>query len=151
MNKAYFLWMFCIGFTASAQTIEKFSIDSGGASVTNGSIQVLYTIGEVHVQEASVNTIVLSEGFINPEASSTLSIENDVSLGVKIYPNPVSQTLYISVNQTLESVIMYDILGKEVYASRHSNQIDVSHFKSGIYLLKIKTNIGDITKKIIIN
>ena len=32
-----------------AQTIEKFSIDSGGDSASNGNIEVLYTIGEVNV------------------------------------------------------------------------------------------------------
>lgn len=35
------------------QTIEKFSIDSGGASVTAGGIEILYTIGEVAVAERS--------------------------------------------------------------------------------------------------
>jgi hypothetical protein len=65
MNKAYFLWMFCIGFIASAQSIEKFSIDSGGASATSGGIEILYTIGEVNVQELSAGNTQVSEGFIN--------------------------------------------------------------------------------------
>lgn len=143
--------MLCIGFTATSQTIEKFSIDNGGVSTTNGNIQLLYTLGEVHVQEANVNPIVLSEGFINPDTSNTLSIHNEVDVDIKIYPNPVSETLYISVNQTLESVKMYDILGKEVFATKHSNRIDVSRFQQGLYLLKIKTFRGNITKKIIIN
>ena len=51
-----------IGFS---QTIEKFSIDSGGASATAGGIEILYTIGEVNVQELSAGTISVSEGFIN--------------------------------------------------------------------------------------
>ena len=50
-----------------AQTIEKFSIDSGGASATAGSIEVLYTIGEVAVQEFNTGTISVSEGFINTD------------------------------------------------------------------------------------
>ncbi|TYB76450.1 hemagglutinin protein [Bizionia myxarmorum] len=48
-----------------AQTIEKFSIDSGGASATVGNISLLYTIGEVNIQELSTTTIRVSEGFIN--------------------------------------------------------------------------------------
>lgn len=55
-------------FPSTAQTIEKFSIDNGGASTTNGNIQVLYTIGEVHVQEVNMPTIKLSEGFINTDS-----------------------------------------------------------------------------------
>ena len=151
MKNAYFLMMLCIGSIASAQTIEKFSIDNGGLSATQGNIQILYTLGEVHVQEASVNTIVLSEGFINPETSNTLSIDKEVGVDIKIYPNPVSKILYISVNQTLESVELYNVLGKEVYAAKHRHQIDVSRFQHGMYVLKIKTIRGILTKKIIIN
>ena len=49
------------GFT---QTIEKYSIDSGGASATAGGIEILYTIGEVNVQEHTTATLSVSEGFI---------------------------------------------------------------------------------------
>lgn len=52
---------------SSAQTIEKFSIDSGGASTTVDGIQILYTIGEVNVQELNTASISVSEGFINAE------------------------------------------------------------------------------------
>jgi hypothetical protein len=49
----------------NAQTIEKFSIDSGGASASAGGIQILYTIGEVTLQEYRTPTLSVSEGFIN--------------------------------------------------------------------------------------
>jgi len=51
----------------NAQTIEKSSIDSGGASATSENIQILYTIGEVNVQELSNPDLSISEGFINAE------------------------------------------------------------------------------------
>ncbi|WP_298899571.1 hemagglutinin protein [uncultured Psychroserpens sp.] len=50
-----------------AQTIEKFSINSGGASVSTAGIEILYTIGEINVQERGVETVSISEGFINAE------------------------------------------------------------------------------------
>lgn len=53
----------CLGFS---QTIEKFSIDSGGGTASAGNIQILYTIGEVNVQELSAGNVQISEGFINP-------------------------------------------------------------------------------------
>jgi len=59
-----------------AQTIEKFSIDSGGASATSGGIEILYTIGEVNVQELSAGTVSISEGFIN----GTMKIKIDPKL-----------------------------------------------------------------------
>lgn len=54
-------------FYTYAQSIEKFSIDSGGASATAGDTQILYTIGEVNVAELSGAGISISEGFINPQ------------------------------------------------------------------------------------
>ncbi|WP_460220219.1 hemagglutinin protein [Psychroserpens sp. MEBiC05023] len=50
-----------------AQSIEKYSIDSGGALASEGGIEIIYTIGEVNVQELNVGDISVSEGFINPE------------------------------------------------------------------------------------
>jgi len=56
-----------------AQSIDKFSIDSGGASVNSGGIQILYTIGEVNVQELSAGGISISEGFINPALNISIN------------------------------------------------------------------------------
>lgn len=58
---------FFLSLSSFSQTIEKFSIDSGGASTSAGGIQILYTIGEVNVAESSVGNIQVSEGFINPQ------------------------------------------------------------------------------------
>lgn len=51
-------------FFGNTQSIESFSIDSGGANSTSGNINMLYTIGEVNVAERSSSTIQISEGFI---------------------------------------------------------------------------------------
>ncbi|RKE94901.1 hemagglutinin protein [Ichthyenterobacterium magnum] len=62
----------------NAQSIEKFSIDAGGASTTVGGIEILYTIGEVNVQEYSTPSFSVSEGFIN--ANLKISIDPKVFL-----------------------------------------------------------------------
>ncbi|QRM90756.1 hemagglutinin protein [Lacinutrix sp. WUR7] len=58
-----FLYSYTI--CSTAQTIDTFSVDSGGASETVGNISILYTIGEVHIQELKVDQVQVSEGFIN--------------------------------------------------------------------------------------
>lgn len=62
-----FLGVFCASY---AQTIDRFSIDSGGASSTAGGINITYTIGEVHVAERTSATLSVSEGFIVPQSVS---------------------------------------------------------------------------------
>jgi hypothetical protein len=49
-----------------AQMLYKSSIDSGGDNVKVDDIKLLYTIGEVNVQELSVSGNNVSEGFISP-------------------------------------------------------------------------------------
>ncbi|MGH1388337.1 hemagglutinin protein [Kordia sp.] len=56
-----------VSYCGFAQTIEKYSIDSGGGSVTSGGIEILYTIGETNVQEHTTTTLSVSEGFITTD------------------------------------------------------------------------------------
>ena len=63
-----FFLSFLLAYTGHSQTIDKFSIDSGGGTASAGNIQILYTIGEVNVQELSAGNIQISEGFINPNS-----------------------------------------------------------------------------------
>lgn len=65
--KFIFLIILLISFMSNAQSIEKFSIDSGGASASSGGIQIMYTIGEVNVAERTSETVSLSEGFITSD------------------------------------------------------------------------------------
>ncbi|MBC3846635.1 T9SS type A sorting domain-containing protein [Winogradskyella echinorum] len=69
-----------------------------------------------------------------------------------VYLNPVSETLHISTANMLRNTIIYDLFGKKLYTSEQNrNQIDVSAYQAGIYVLKVETNRGDFTQKIIIN
>lgn len=56
-----------LSLVVNAQTIEKSSIDSGGTSADSGGISIVYSIGELAVQEASSAGVAVSEGFIGPE------------------------------------------------------------------------------------
>ena len=50
-----------------AQTLYKSGIDSGGDNVKVGNTKLLYTIGEVNVQELTVGNTYVSEGFISSQ------------------------------------------------------------------------------------
>ena len=80
---------------------------------------------------------------------------NDITLDkLSIYPNPVVDNLQIEFNSVSEikNVKVYSILGELVLTPQYkkeNNQIDVSSLINGIYFLKIETEIGYLTKKII--
>ena len=89
--------------------------------------------------------------FVNP-----LSNENFLLNEITIYPNPTNNILNINYGTSaveIKSVQIHDLLGKIVYQSQSKVEtIDLSNFKSGIYLLDITTESnGKITKKLIKN
>ena len=70
------------------------------------------------------------------------------------YPNPTTTTLNIKSESKLKKVHIYNLLGQEVggFAANNETQveIDVSSFQKGVYLLKIETGIGVVSRKFVV-
>ena len=81
-----------------------------------------------------------------------LTTENFQQQEIKIFPNPANgNEVNIISNKDIISEV-YDILGKRVNQQNlTSNQrkLNISGLKKGIYLLKLKTDSGTLTKKLI--
>ncbi len=151
---------FIIGFGclwAQAQTIEKFSIDSGGNSTSNGNITVLYTLGEVNLQELNAGNILLSEGFISPDFGETLNIgyEGSIDNQLLMYPNPAKDLVIIDNLPHGETHIrVFDLSGKEMfskYINAETTTINTTNFANGVYLLRFDHNGYIIHKKLVVN
>ena len=70
---------------------------------------------------------------------------------ITIYPNPVIDIINLNTSLTILKVEIYDVLGKRLnFIKLNNRKIDMSNVNRGIYVLKIKTEIGIITKKIIL-
>ncbi|MDD3740141.1 MAG: T9SS type A sorting domain-containing protein [Bacteroidales bacterium] len=82
--------------------------------------------------------------------STKISASN--STDIQIRPNPTKDYIYISSNQIMENIIIYDIFGKTHYQdnTKHSNIVlNISNFNPGIYLISIKCSDYNVTNKII--
>lgn len=140
-----------ITFFSYSQSLYKSSIDSGGASVSVGNLQVLFTLGEVAVQETTVDNTSVSEGFIDTIISGTLSInENFWNDNIVVYPNPTSSNINISSKAIIDGVEIYDAQGKKVLSANFQKQIDISNLNSGLYLIKLYSGESQMSKKLII-
>ena len=86
----------------------------------------------------------------------TLSVGNNTGQGFAIYPNPATDTIAISPNdsQASYSVVIYSITGKKIKeaATFVANQsMDVSTLASGMYILTIENSEKVLTtQKIVI-
>ena len=150
MRKLLISLFLCIGTQLYSQSIQKFSIDSGGASIISGNLEILYTVGEVNLQEYHVNNLYISEGFIDNLILGTLGINDKFSSEyfIHVYPNPVSEFIYIKSNFPINNIEIYNILGSKVLETT-SLKIDASNFQSGMYLIKINSEKGQETKRVI--
>jgi len=80
---------------------------------------------------------------------------NEVSLeSISLYPNPAQSILTISSPlAAITSVEVFDLRGRKVSATnsnyQNSYQLDVTKLKSAVYFVKIDTEKGTITKRII--
>ena len=56
---------------------------------------------------------------------------------IKVFPNPTYSKLYLSEYST---VYLYNVSGSLLYQNAYCNQIDISNFISGTYILKTVTD-----------
>lgn len=84
--------------------------------------------------------------------AQTLSTTNTTINSIAFHPNPVQQnTLFFDMLETIE-VNIYNILGKLVIRKKlHSTNpvLDISHLNKGIYLVNIRLENQNITKRLI--
>lgn len=85
--------------------------------------------------------------FFSKYSLSTLTAVNEseqLKNTLKVYPNPATSVLNFNLeNESSISVIISDVLGKEVLAETIStNSILVDKLKSGIYFITVKTENG---------
>ncbi|MFD1063174.1 T9SS type A sorting domain-containing protein [Winogradskyella litorisediminis] len=106
-------------------------------------------VGDLLNNNRIFNSIV-DAGAYEFGAMSLSSSDSEAQIvDVKLYPNPTSNILNIKTNnQQIKQIAIYDILGKQVLRANNSN-INVSHLKSGIYILKAKTTLGQVVKRFI--
>jgi hypothetical protein len=73
--------------------------------------------------------------------------------GLKVYPNPVNNGILniTSANVTEKAVVIYDVMGKQVFAGTTiNNVVSISSLNSGIYMVKITEEGKTATRKIVV-
>jgi len=88
---------------------------------------------------------------IGEEWMNNLSIEEQELSEILIYPNPVSDRVFIQ-NMNQGEAVFYNTLGEKVLETtiEGNNVIDLSTLSSGFYVLRLSQNNAVVTKKIIV-
>jgi len=84
---------------------------------------------------------------------ATLGVsDNILSTKVSVYPNPTNGHLQINIptGYQLKQISVYDITGKQVkYSNSDASTLDIGNLSEGFYLLKISTDKGVVSKKVL--
>ena len=86
------------------------------------------------------------------EILSTKIYEGQAS--IKMYPNPSSNVTNIVSANPIQSISVYNVLGKNTLNKKvnaTSYQLNLSSFSKGIYMIKVKTNGSTVMRKLLVN
>ena len=94
-----------------------------------------------------------ADGFKLTYQAGHVGVEDYETSSLIIFPNPVSDRLFVHADNEIRSVEVVDMLGRAVHltAERDDNgvSLSVSDLPSGIYLLRLNINNQTITRKFI--
>jgi hypothetical protein len=109
--------------------------------------------GDAAGQYANTSHVNAQWQLITASGSRQAGAEVELSENFKIFPNPTADVLNIDLGQELTigaGVVIYDNAGKQVFAAKlisSKTPIDVSNFKTGIYIVKSTNNDKTFTSK----
>lgn len=155
--------------TGTSDCVDRPSQVSVGASVFSlgdcGDIFSVYNLSSGNAltsfspftADFGFGTCEYTDGNLSNETLSVAQME-EVLKTMRIYPNPINSgsTLNISLGASVSgSIKIYSITGKLMFTATinnlKSNDIDVSGFSNGVYLLTLETDFTSTSKKVIIN
>lgn len=127
-----------VSYTAAAGIVTA-SIPAGSTTITKGSVANLYYISTKYSTGTArmVQVAELTETTTNTKAL--------------LYPNPVTNTLYLSnSSQKVEQILVYNVSGILVKsAGKDAENIDLGQLIPGTYLVKVYTNEGSFSQTIL--
>jgi hypothetical protein len=126
-----------------------FSNEATGTAALNTSYQfnmasMFFNFGTVGDNETIYRFDNISFG-----SPISLSINDNISASYRVYPNPFVNTINIFGIDGGETVVINDILGKEIFKGVGVEEINLSSFEKGTYFLTLSKGSQSSTFKVI--
>ena len=155
----YFILVFLLmSLSGFSQTVSKQVISPLGGTAFSDTHKLSYTTGEVVVgaMTSEDGSIQLGNGYYPSLDLSTLNTESaELQLQVKVFPNPTTETIYIThpISNSFK-VFISDLTGKVLLKKEVGKQepINIESYPTGAYLINVttedkKTNTYKIIKQ----
>lgn len=119
-------------------------VATAGNSENNNGITIEWTLGEPVIETIGNSTNMLTQGLHQTNLLSTGLNELNLSeAGIQVFPNPTNDIITISIIQKKHEVFVIelsDVTGQKVIQKEmrsDSEELDLTNYASGIYLLRI--------------
>ncbi|MFD2824023.1 endonuclease [Lacinutrix iliipiscaria] len=143
------------GTTDMLQLLLQWNIEDDVSSFEmqrNDYLETVYLSRNPFIDNPALATVIWGGDDATDTWGVLLSTDEFTVNEIKMFPNPVKgQLLNIHTQKDLQ-VDIYDILGKRILKSNvsaNNNKLNVSSLSKGVYLVRLKSNDGVITKKLI--
>ena len=82
------------------------------------------------------------------------AVEEIIGNNINIYPNPTKDKIYISSDERIEEIKIYNVNGQQTTVNRQQTSstgmtINIEHLNSGVYFIKVNTDKGNYIKRFI--
>jgi len=112
-----------------------------GASYSNSSGSIDFTIGEVVTATLTNTNNILTQGFHQTNLTVLAVDDFDINFQARVFPNPAQDVLQLDIqNFSGLNYKLYDIQGRQLYSAVVGNKntlINTAQYANGMYLLVI--------------
>ncbi len=106
----------------------------------DGDVDVLYT-------GLDLNGRIASRLYLNTTYTLDLDDNKQNLTGLKVFPNPSTGSFQVSADLAIESVVLYDIQGREVFQATHSGGYtfvpSALNLTNGVYIVSVRFENGE--------
>lgn len=107
----------------------------------------------IFAQQNNRNPFIDNPQYVFDIWQNSLSVEEfEITHTVKMYPNPAQGDEVIIASDQDITAVVYDILGKKVsvqHITSSEKTLNISMLSKGVYLVRINSDSGSVTKKLI--
>ena len=141
----------CIGYSSYAQLVIEKDIISPYALMSEGALRMESTLGEVIIFSFENEQLIINQGFHSGEAAgSTPVIDiNSIPLDVNVFPNPTSDYINISYDNTEGLILGFSICDAQGKKIKHLNNlsgnksnINLNNLPNGLYGVILHSDYG---------
>ncbi|MCF6269964.1 MAG: T9SS type A sorting domain-containing protein [Melioribacteraceae bacterium] len=110
----------------------------------------LFPNNPFYTEYINLSSLLNSGSYITNCRTTSIDEELENHFG-EIYPNPASDIIYIKTDGKYYNAKIFNVLGEEVagFAIEQSAEINISHLRKGVYIIKIWNNKTTRTSKFI--